>query len=62
MGYYSDLSKNLNGKLSYIDKIKQERNSAQDSLSEIRSLFQLDTDADMIVFLANLKKNLDNPQ
>lgn len=62
MVYYSELSKKLNDKLSYIARIKQERNTAQDSLTEIRNLFHLGTDEDVVSFLKNVKKQLDNPQ
>ncbi len=62
IGYYSSLSKKLDDKLNYINKIKQERNAAQDSLSEIRNLFQLSEDEDIISFLAHLKKNIDTLQ
>lgn len=62
MGYYSDLSKKLDNKLDYIIRIKQDRNTAQDTLTEIRSLFQLDSDTDLLVFLKNLKSDLDKQQ
>lgn len=62
MGYYSDLSKKLDNKLDYIIRIKQDRNTAQDTLTEIRSLFQLDSDTDLLVFLENLKSDLDKQQ
>lgn len=62
MVYYSDLSKRLNDKLSYIARIKQERNTAQDSLSEIRNLFHIGDNEDVVQFLKNVKKQLDNPQ
>lgn len=60
MKYYSELSKKLKDKLNYINRIKEERNAAQDSISEIRNLFQLDKDADVITFLKDLKKDIDN--
>lgn len=62
MVYYSDLSKKLNDKVSYISRIRQERNIAQDSLSEIRNLFHIETDEDVVEFLKNVKKQLDNPK
>lgn len=61
MKYYSDLSQKLNEKLIYIEKLKQQRNTAQDHLSAISGLFQLNTDEDLIIFFEDLKKNLDNP-
>lgn len=62
MGYYSDLCKKLNDKLNYIARIKKARNDAQDSISEIRRIFHLGSDEDVVTFLENLKKHLDNPQ
>lgn len=62
MGYYSDLSKKLNDKLTYIEKLKQERNTAQDHLAAIYSLFQLDSNADLLSFLENMKNSLDKEQ
>lgn len=71
MCYYSALSKKLNDKLTYIAKIKQERNKAQDSLEEIRTLFQIESESDIIPFLKSFlekdfleryKNNLDNYQ
>lgn len=62
MVYYSILSKKLNDKLNYIARIKQERNTAQDSLSEIRNLFHIGPDEDVVSSLKNIKKQLDNPQ
>lgn len=62
MGYYSDLYKKLNDKLNYIARIKQERNAAQDNISEIRKIFHLEPDNDVVAFLENLKKQLDNSQ
>lgn len=62
MGKYSDLSKKLNDKLNYIAKLRQERNAAQDELIAVRSLFQLEPDADLFSFLESMKKNLDKKQ
>ncbi len=62
IGHYSDLSKKLNDKLNYIAKLKQERNAAQDELIAVRSLFQLEPDADLLSFLESMKKNLDKKQ
>ena len=39
IGYYADLNKKLSDKLTYISKIKAERNTAQDTLKEIYSVF-----------------------
>ena len=62
MGYYADLSQKINDKLSYISKIKAERNQAQDELSSLRKELGL-SDADSIVdYVWNLKKTIDNQQ
>lgn len=42
--YYLDLKKSLNDKLNYIAKIKDQRNKAQDELSEIRKFLELSDD------------------
>lgn len=42
--YYQDLKKGLNDKLNYIAKIKDQRNKAQDELSEIRKFLELSDD------------------
>lgn len=42
--YYRDLKKSLNDKLNYIPKIKDQRNKAQDELSEIRKFLELSDD------------------
>lgn len=60
MSYYSNLSKKLNNKIDYIDKIKQERNTAQDTLSEIRDLLQLKKEEDIVEFLKKHKNGIDN--
>ena len=60
MGYHAALSKKLNDRSNYINRLKQERNTAQDTLAEICDLFQLDADMDIVTFLTDLKNNLDN--
>lgn len=60
MGYYADLSQRLNDKLSYISKIKTERNQAQDELSSLRKELHLaDTDS-ILDCVLNMKKTIDN--
>lgn len=44
MKYYADLSQKLNDKLSYIDRIKGERNEAQDELGRVRDILGLTED------------------
>ena len=60
MGYHAALSKKLNDRSNYINRLKQERNTAQDTLAEICDLFQLGADMDIVTFLTDLKNNLDN--
>lgn len=62
MGYYADLTRKLNDKLSYIDRIKDERNKAQDELAEIRGKLGLFVDESLIDFIIEMKKTIDNQQ
>ena len=52
MGYYADIHKRLNDKLSYIERLKEQRNTAQDELKEIRQILSL-TDNDSIIDAIN---------
>lgn len=60
MRYYSDISKRLNDKLSFINKIKGERNKAQDELKEIRSLLELSETESIMEYILKMKKSIDN--
>lgn len=60
MRYYSDISKRLNDKLSFINKIKEERNKAQDELKEIRSLLELSETESIMEYILKMKKSIDN--
>ena len=51
MSYYSNLSKKLDDKLTYISKIKEDRNNAQDELIEIRSFLGIDKTVSIIEYL-----------
>lgn len=62
MGYYADFTRKLNDKLSYIDRIKDERNKAQDELAEIRGKLGLSVDESLIDFIIEMKKTIDNQQ
>lgn len=42
MKYYADVSKKLANRESYIEKIKNERNQAQDELTELRKILNID--------------------
>lgn len=52
MGYYADIHKRLDDKLSYIERLKEQRNTAQDELKEIRQILSL-TDNDSIIDAIN---------
>lgn len=58
MGYYSDLTKKLNDKLSYIDRIKEERNKAQDELAKVRNELGLAGDEPLLDCILEMKKRL----
>ena len=59
MYHYADLEKKLADKLEYIERVKAQRNQAQDSLMEIYRLFQVDPGQDISVLLDTIKKQLD---
>ena len=60
IGYYADLNKKLSDKLTYISKIKAERNTAQDTLKEIYSVLGLEETGDTTELLDYLKNHIDN--
>ena len=62
IGYYADLNKKLSDKLTYISKIKAERNTAQDTLKEIYSVLGLEETGDTTELLDYLKKHIDTKQ
>ena len=62
MRYYADLTKKLNDKLSYIDRIKSERNKAQDELAEVRDELGLAVDEPLLNCILEMKKIIDNLQ
>lgn len=51
--YYFDLKNRLNDKLNYITKIKDQRNKAQDELSEIRKILELSDDISLREYILN---------
>ncbi len=51
---YLDFKKRLNAKLNYITKIKDQRNKAQDELSEIRKFLELSDDISLREYILNL--------
>lgn len=62
MGYYADLTQKLNDKLSYIDRIKGDRNKAQDELAMIRDKLGLAENESLIDYILEMKKIIDNQQ
>lgn len=62
MGYYADLTLKLNDKLSYIDRIKGERNKAQDELAKIRDELGVPGDESLFDYILEMKKTIDNLQ
>ena len=58
IGYYADLNKKLSDKLTYISKIKAERNTAQDTLKEIYSVLGLEETGDTTELLDYLKNHM----
>ena len=54
MPYYADLTQKLNDKLAYIERIKADRNSAQDKLKEISAV--LDTEENLETAIEAIKK------
>ena len=60
MGYYADLSQRLHDKLSYISRIKAERNQAQDELAALRKELHLSDTDSILDYVLNMKKNIDN--
>ena len=59
MKQYTDLHKRLNDKLDYIERLKIERNSAQDELAEIRKFLEISEDDSIINIIKSMKKSLD---
>ena len=51
MVYYSKLKDRLEDKLNYIDKIKYDRNEAQDFIQKLRDIAQVSTDEELEKFI-----------
>ena len=56
MGYYADISQKLDDKILYIDRIKEERNKAQDELAEIKKELGLVGDETLLDYILEIKK------
>ena len=59
MGYYSDFNKQLDDKLEYISRIKEERNIAQDELAELRKILELSNDISLTEHITKMKICID---
>ena len=60
MGYYANLQQKLNDKLSYISKIKKERNQAQDQLFTLKKELNLSDNYSFVYYVLKMKKTIDN--
>lgn len=60
MGYYADLKQKLENRDSYIERIKIERNEAQDQLSRICDILEIDDKQKLEETISMLKKGIDN--
>ena len=60
MGYYANLQQKLNDKLSYISKIKKERNQAQDQLFTLKKELNLSDNDSVVDYVLKMKKTIDN--
>ena len=47
MAHYNKLEKRLKDKLEFIDKIKHDRNKAQDYIKKLRDIAQVSTDEEL---------------
>lgn len=61
MKYYADVSKKLANRESYIEKIKNERNQAQDELTELRKKLNIDDTISLKEVVEKMKKEIDSP-
>ena len=60
MKYYSKLSKKLCNREEYIERIKSERNQAQDELAELRTILKVDEKDSLIEYIKKFKLCIDN--
>ncbi|MGM9650181.1 MAG: type II toxin-antitoxin system PemK/MazF family toxin [Butyricicoccaceae bacterium] len=62
MNYYAAISQKLADKLAYIDKIKEQRNRAQDELKTLRTTLGLSDQDSIADCISEMKKKVDNSQ
>jgi len=60
MKYYAEVSKKLANREAYIEKIKSERNRAQDELTELRKIINVDVRASLKESIEKMKKDIDS--
>ena len=60
MSYYSAVEKKLQNKLTYIEKIKQDRNSAQDFIKDIQHQLGVDNQEEIREKLKKILENVDS--
>lgn len=60
MRYYADITQKLNDKRNYIDRLKTERNNAQDELAEARKELGLAKEDSLLDRISEMKKTIDN--
>ncbi len=60
MTYYSDLSRRLANRDSFIERLKIERNQAQDELNELRVMLNLSKEESLKDSIQKLKKGIDS--
>lgn len=60
MKYYATVSRKLANREVYIEKIKAERNQAQDELAELRKILNVDDKVSLKVHVQKMKKAIDS--
>lgn len=60
MVYYSDLIKKLDNRDTFIEKLKSQRNQAQDELKELRMILNLNDDESIKDCIENMQKSIDS--
>lgn len=60
MKYYAEVSRKLANREAYIEKIKDERNQAQDELAELRRILSIDDKVSLKDIVQKMKKDIDS--
>lgn len=60
MKYYAEVSRKLANREAYIEKIKAERNQAQDELAELRKILNIDDRVSLKDYVQKMKKDIDS--